>query len=50
MRESNVVTKVFEVDFVAPPFEPPVDDDLEFQDELDKQKTMVTVLALQNFT
>lgn len=42
MRESNVVTKVFEVDYVAPPEMPTEDDDLEFQEDLEKQKTMVS--------
>lgn len=41
MRESNVVTKVFEVEYVAPPELPPEDDDLEFQEDLEKEKTMV---------
>lgn len=43
MRESNVVTKVFEVEYVTPPELPPEDDDLEFQEDLEKQKTMVTL-------
>ena len=41
MRESNVVTKVFEVEYVAAPEMPPIDDDLEFQEDLEKQRTMV---------
>ena len=43
MRESNVVTKVFEVEYVTPPEMPIEDDDFEFQEDLEKQKTMVTV-------
>ncbi|XP_053376654.1 double zinc ribbon and ankyrin repeat-containing protein 1-like [Mercenaria mercenaria] len=45
MRESNVVTKVFEVDYVAQPALPPEGDDLEFRDDLEKEKTMVTVIS-----
>ena len=43
MRESNVVTKVFEVEFVAPPHLPPEDDDMEFQDDLQKERSMVSI-------
>lgn len=39
MRESNVVTKVFDVEFAPVPHSPPVDDDLGFQDEIDQEKT-----------
>lgn len=42
MRESNVVTKVFEVEFAPVPHSPPVDDDLGFQDEIDQEKTRVS--------
>ena len=41
MRESNVVTKVFEVEYVSPPDFPPEDDDLEFREEMEKERTMV---------
>ena len=41
IRESNVVTKVFEVEYVTQPAMPPEDDDLEFRDDLEKEKTMV---------
>ena len=41
MRESNVVTKVFEVDYAPVPHSPPVDDDLGFQDEINKEQTRV---------
>ncbi|KAH3844481.1 double zinc ribbon and ankyrin repeat-containing protein 1-like [Dreissena polymorpha] len=47
MRESNVVTKVFEVDYVAPPVMPPEDDDMGFQDDLQKEKTMLNVRRAQ---
>lgn len=42
MRESNVVTKVFEVEFAPVPHSPLVDDDLGFQDEIDQEKTRVS--------
>lgn len=42
MRESNVVTKVFEVEFAPVPHSPPVDDDLGFQDDIDQEKTRVS--------
>ncbi|XP_060582060.1 double zinc ribbon and ankyrin repeat-containing protein 1-like isoform X2 [Ruditapes philippinarum] len=47
IRESNVVTKVFEVDYVAQPAMPPEDDDLEFRDDLEKEKTMLNVKRAQ---
>lgn len=46
MRESNVVTKVFEVEFAPVPHSPPVDDDLGFQDEIDQEKTRVSNLII----
>lgn len=42
MRESNVVTKVFEVEFAPVPRSHPVDDDLGFQDEINKEQTRVS--------
>lgn len=45
MRESNVVTKVFEVEYVAPAVVDPEDDDLEFQEDLEKEKTMVRLAS-----
>ena len=42
MRESNNVTKVFEVEYVSPPELPPEDDDLEFREDLAKQRTLVS--------
>ncbi|WAR19911.1 DZAN1-like protein [Mya arenaria] len=47
IRESNVVTKVFEVEYVASPMMPPVDDDFEFQEDLEKQRTMLNVRRAQ---
>ena len=41
MRESNVVTKIFEVEFVAVPHTMPEDDDLGFQEEIDKERSQV---------
>ena len=41
MRESNVVTKVFEVEYVAPPDLPLEDDDMEFREDLEKERTLV---------
>ena len=52
MRESNVVTKVFEVVYVSPPDFPPEDDDLEFREEMEKERTMVIkqkVLRMHRF-
>ena len=49
MRESNVVTKVFEVVYVAPPDLPREDDDLEFREDLEKERTMVIIVtAMKN--
>lgn len=47
MRESNVVTKVFEVVYVAPPDLPREDDDLEFREDLEKERTMLNVKRAQ---
>lgn len=41
MRESNVVTKIFEVDYVPAPTMPIEDDDLGFQDELNRTRAKV---------
>ena len=46
MRESNVVTKVFEVQYVSPPDLPPEDDDLEFREDLEKERTLVNILSV----
>ncbi|XP_055957137.1 double zinc ribbon and ankyrin repeat-containing protein 1 isoform X2 [Patella vulgata] len=43
MRESNVVTKTFDVDFVEPPPRPPEDDDLGFQYDLDLERSKIEV-------
>ncbi|KAL4237708.1 metal ion binding [Mactra antiquata] len=47
MRESNVVTKTFEVEYVSPPEMPIEDDDLEFRDDLEKQKSMLNTKRAQ---
>lgn len=44
MRESNHVTKVFEVEFSPPPPLEPGDDDIGFQEDLDKEQTRVCYL------
>ena len=36
-----MVTKVFEVQYVSPPDLPPEDDDLEFREDLEKERTLV---------
>ena len=46
LRESNVVTKVFEVQYVTPPDLPPEDDDLEFREEMEKERTMVNLSSM----
>ncbi|KAK3092414.1 hypothetical protein FSP39_002533 [Pinctada imbricata] len=43
MRESNVVTKIFEVEFVPVPHTTPEDDDLGFQEEIDREKAKLSV-------
>ncbi|KAJ8308223.1 hypothetical protein KUTeg_013097 [Tegillarca granosa] len=43
MRESNHVTKVFEVEFAPPPPLDPGDDDIGFQEEMDKEQTRIGV-------
>ena len=50
MRESNVVTKVFEVVYVSPPDFPPEDDDLEFREEMEKERTMVIKQKVSRMT
>ena len=42
MRESNVGTKIFEVSFVPNKESAPVDDDLGFQEDLEKQNSTVS--------
>uniref|UniRef100_A0A2C9LZB2 Uncharacterized protein n=1 Tax=Biomphalaria glabrata TaxID=6526 RepID=A0A2C9LZB2_BIOGL len=44
LRESNVVTKIFEVDFVPTPALPTEDDDLGFQDDLERSRAKSEVL------
>ncbi|XP_059174678.1 double zinc ribbon and ankyrin repeat-containing protein 1-like [Physella acuta] len=44
LRESNVVTKIFEVDYVPAPTMPIEDDDLGFQDELDRTRAKKEVM------
>lgn len=43
MRESNVCTKVFEVEYVPGPAMMPEDDDLEFQEEIEKEQQRLNV-------
>ena len=38
-----MVTKVFEVEYVTPPDLPPQDDDLEFREDLEKERTLVII-------
>ncbi|XP_012946393.1 double zinc ribbon and ankyrin repeat-containing protein 1 [Aplysia californica] len=38
LRESNIVTKIFEVEYAPPPSMPVEDDDLGFQDDLDRSR------------
>lgn len=47
MRESNVGTKIFEVAFVPSKESAPVDDDLEFQEDLEKRNSTVSLTLLQ---
>lgn len=42
MRESNVGTKIFEVGYVPSKESAPVDDDLEFQEDLEKRNSTVS--------
>lgn len=42
MRESNIVTKVFEVEYIAqPPLTREDDDDLGFQEDLEREQSRV---------
>ncbi|KAK3597887.1 hypothetical protein CHS0354_029470 [Potamilus streckersoni] len=51
VRESGVVTKIFEVEYAPPPSMAPEDDDLEFQDELAKERTKSSIKrAVKNLT
>ncbi|ESP01615.1 hypothetical protein LOTGIDRAFT_238231 [Lottia gigantea] len=43
MRESYVVTKTFDVDYVKPPILPPEDDDLGFQQDLNLERSKLQV-------
>ena len=43
IRESNIGTKIFEVGYVPSKEMAPVDDDLEFQEELEKQNSTVSI-------
>lgn len=48
LRESNVVTKIFEVEFAPAPTMPIVDDDLGFQDELDRSRAKREVVRAKS--
>ena len=43
-RESAVVTKTFEVEYAPPPEVTPVDDDMHFQDDLERERSKVQIL------
>ena len=40
-RQSAVVTKVFDVEYSPPPEVIPVDDDMHFQDDLERERSKV---------
>ncbi|KAL3873518.1 hypothetical protein ACJMK2_036625 [Sinanodonta woodiana] len=51
MRESSVVTKIFEVEYAPSPSMAPQDDDLEFQEDLVKERTKSSIKrAVKNLT
>lgn len=45
-RQSAVVTKTFEVEFAPPPEVLPVDDDMEFQNDLKRERSRVCAVIL----
>lgn len=50
-RQSAVVTKTFEVEYAPPPEVAPVDDEMGFQDDLERERSKVTCFcALQLLT